>query len=75
MKSFFSRNRLGSRPPVVNASTLKNTFDRRSVMIGTVQGGVAVLLAVRMGYLAIAAGSSIETAPLSPQTARTFASI
>lgn len=40
--------------PVVNASTLKNTFDRRSAVIGTIQGGIGVLLAVRMGYLAIA---------------------
>ncbi|MEL6877857.1 MAG: penicillin-binding protein 2 [Pseudomonadota bacterium] len=40
--------------PVVNASTLKNTFDRRSMVIGSVMGGVGVLLAVRMGYLAIA---------------------
>ncbi|MDY7097373.1 MAG: penicillin-binding protein 2 [Pseudomonadota bacterium] len=44
----------GRRGPVVNASTLKNTFDRRSILIGTVQGGVGVLLAARMGYLAIA---------------------
>ena len=55
MKNPFSRKTgVRSRPSIVNASTLKNTFDRRSVLIGTVQGGVAVLLAVRMGYLAIA---------------------
>ncbi|MEM7664553.1 MAG: penicillin-binding protein 2 [Pseudomonadota bacterium] len=40
--------------PVVNASTLKNTFDRRSIVIGGIQGGIGVLLAVRMGYIAIA---------------------
>lgn len=40
--------------PIISASTLKHTFDRRSVMIGTVQGGIGVLLAARMGYLAIA---------------------
>ncbi|MEM6494968.1 MAG: penicillin-binding protein 2 [Pseudomonadota bacterium] len=45
---------MNARPSVINASTLKNTFDRRSVLIGSVQGGIAVLLAVRMGYLAIA---------------------
>ncbi|MEM7688212.1 MAG: penicillin-binding protein 2 [Pseudomonadota bacterium] len=50
----FAKSGLSSRPPVVNASILKNTFDRRSVVIGTIQGGVAVLLAVRMSYLAIA---------------------
>ena len=45
---------LSARSSTVNASKLKNVFDRRSTLIGTVQGGVAVLLAVRMGYLAIA---------------------
>jgi len=40
--------------PIISASTLKNTFDRRSVVIGTIQGGIGVLLAARMGYLAIA---------------------
>ncbi len=42
-----------SQPPVT-ASTLKNTFDRRSMVIGSIMGGVGVLLAGRMGYLAIA---------------------
>lgn len=54
MKNWFSQRGLGGRAAHVNASTLKNTFDRRSMLIGTVQGGVALLLAVRMGYLAIA---------------------
>nr|WP_255551958.1 penicillin-binding protein 2 [Erythrobacter crassostrea] len=38
----------------MNASKLKGEFDRRSVVIGTIQGGVGILLAARMGYLAIA---------------------
>ena len=54
MKKLFAKKGQKPRGPIVNASTLKNTFDRRSVLIGTVQGGVGVLLAVRMGYLAIA---------------------
>ncbi len=54
MKTWFSKGGSTKRPSVVNASTLKNVFDRRSTLIGTVQGGVAVLLAARMGYLAIA---------------------
>ncbi|MEO0461801.1 MAG: penicillin-binding protein 2 [Pseudomonadota bacterium] len=55
MKNWFKLGSGARRAgPVANASTLKNTFDRRSMMIGTVQGGVAVLLAARMGYLAIA---------------------
>ncbi|MFL0356677.1 penicillin-binding protein 2 [Erythrobacter sp. GH1-10] len=51
---FKKRKGARRRGPVVNASTLKNTFDRRSVVIGTIQGGIGVLLAVRMGYIAIA---------------------
>ena len=56
MKRLFSKNQRGGlrQPRLINASTLKHTFDRRSVLIGTLQGGVAVLLAVRMSYLAIA---------------------
>ncbi len=55
MKKWFSKDRRSSRRgPLINASTLRNAFDRRSVVIGSVQGGVAVLLAARMGYLAIA---------------------
>lgn len=38
---------------LINAVTLKNRFDRRTVMLGTLQGGIGVLLAARMGYLAI----------------------
>jgi penicillin-binding protein 2 len=44
---------LGDARTAVSASQLKNTFDRRSMVIGTVQGGIGVLLAARMGYLAI----------------------
>lgn len=40
--------------PLINASILRDRFDRRAVVIGSVQGGIAVLLAARMGYLAIA---------------------
>jgi penicillin-binding protein 2 len=35
------------------SGTLRNSFDRRSVVIGSIQGGVGALLAARMGYLAI----------------------
>ena len=48
------RGGLSRSGPAINASTLKNTFDRRSMVIGTIQGGIGVLLAVRMGYIAIA---------------------
>ncbi len=39
--------------PAVSASSLKHTFDRRSMVIGSIQGGIGVLLAARMSYLAI----------------------
>ncbi|MEP7222407.1 MAG: penicillin-binding protein 2 [Novosphingobium sp.] len=38
----------------VSSGTLHNSFDRRSVLIGSMQGGLGVLLAVRMGYIALA---------------------
>jgi len=55
LKKLFSSRGSGLRQaPLVNASTLKNTFDRRSMLIGSIQGGVGILLAARMSYLAIA---------------------
>jgi penicillin-binding protein 2 len=42
------------RPRHVSMATLRNSFDRRSLVVGGVQGGIGVLLASRMGYLAIA---------------------
>ncbi|MCB2051616.1 MAG: penicillin-binding protein 2 [Novosphingobium sp.] len=45
--------RRATKPPVTEAS-LRNTFDRRVFMIGAIQGGLGVLLATRMGYLAVA---------------------
>ncbi len=38
----------------VSSGTLSNSFDRRSVMLGAIQGGIGVLLATRMAYIAIA---------------------
>jgi penicillin-binding protein 2 len=40
--------------PLISASILRDRFDRRAVVIGTIQGGIGVLLAARMSYLAIA---------------------
>ena len=55
MKNLLSRWTGGVRPArMLSASILRQTFERRSVLIGTVQGGIGVLLAARMGYLAIA---------------------
>ncbi|MBO9498439.1 MAG: penicillin-binding protein 2 [Novosphingobium sp.] len=36
------------------AATLRHSFTRRSFLIGGVQGGIGLLLAARMGYLAVA---------------------
>ncbi|HEY0959951.1 MAG TPA: penicillin-binding protein 2 [Novosphingobium sp.] len=38
----------------VSPGTLRNSFDRRVVIIGALQGGLGVLLAGRLGYLAVA---------------------
>ncbi|MDA7787868.1 penicillin-binding protein 2 [Sphingomonadaceae bacterium] len=40
---------------------LKNRFDRRSFVIGTVGGGVGLLLAARMAYISIAEREKYET--------------
>jgi len=50
----FLRDGPGRRAPLINASILRSTFERRAVLIGAVQGGIGVLLALRLGYLAIA---------------------
>ncbi len=39
---------------MINASILRSSFERRSVLIGAVQGGIGVLLAMRLGYLSVA---------------------
>ena len=55
MKLPFLRGKGSQRPAkVINASILRDMFERRSVLIGTVQGGIGVLLAGRLAYLAIA---------------------
>jgi penicillin-binding protein 2 len=55
VKSPFSSSRRRQRPAkLLNASILRNRFERRSLLIGAVQGGIGVLLAGRMAYLAIA---------------------
>ncbi|MCX9146171.1 penicillin-binding protein 2 [Erythrobacter sp. WG] len=39
---------------MVNASILRSTFERRSVLIGAFQGTIGVMLALRLGYLSVA---------------------
>ena len=38
----------------LTATSLRHAFDRRSVVLGAVQGGIGLLLAARMGYIAVA---------------------
>ncbi len=42
------------------SSSLKETFDRRSFVVGGIQGGVGLLLAARMGYIAVAENEKYE---------------
>ncbi|MDE1917615.1 MAG: penicillin-binding protein 2 [Sphingomonadales bacterium] len=40
-------------PKPITPGMLQNSFDRRSIILGTLQGAVGVALATRMGYLAL----------------------
>src|SRR5688572_28191233 len=46
----------------VSHGTLRNSFDRRSAIIGTVQGTVGVMLAARLSYLAVAQNEKYQLA-------------
>lgn len=54
------RKKPGNKPPVT-PTTLKSRFDRRSFVLGSFGAGVGTLLAVRMGYIAIAQREKYET--------------
>ena len=45
----------------VTSGTLANSFDRRSLIVGALQGGMGLLLATRMGWIAIAENSRYKT--------------
>ena len=45
----------------VSSGTLHNSFDRRSVMVGALQGGVGLLLAARMTWIAVAQQDKYKT--------------
>lgn len=56
------RNRFSQRrAPHVTSGQLANSFERRAVLIGAVQGGLGLLLAVRMGYIAIGENAKFKT--------------
>lgn len=52
---------LGGSRNGANATKLKHAFDRRTFFIGSMMGGIGVLLAARMGYIAIAEGEKYRT--------------
>ena len=54
MKIPFLQRGPGKPAKMINASILHSTFERRAVLIGAVQGGIGVLLALRLGYLSVA---------------------
>ncbi len=43
------------------SSLLAQSFDRRSFAVGAIQGGIGLLLAARMGYIAVAENEKYET--------------
>lgn len=49
-------------PRHVSSATLRNSFDRRSVLIGGLQTGLGVLLAVRMGWIGVVQNAKYATA-------------
>jgi penicillin-binding protein 2 len=42
------------------SSSLAQSFDRRSFVVGAIQGGIGLLLAARMGYIAVAENEKYE---------------
>lgn len=52
---------MAKAPQHVSSGTLSNSFDRRSVLIGGLQTGLGVLLAVRMGYIGLVQNAKYET--------------
>ncbi len=45
----------------VSSGTLRNSFDRRSVVIGGLQAGIGTLLAARMGWIALVQNDKYQT--------------
>jgi penicillin-binding protein 2 len=55
-----NRRRRRARP-IVSPATLAHSFERRSFMIGAVQGGIGLILASRMAYLSIFENEKYKT--------------
>ena len=46
----------------ISSGTLKNSFDRRGIVIGAVQGGLGLLLAARMAWIGVAQNEKYKLA-------------
>ncbi len=55
------RRRRRRARPIVSPATLSHSFERRSFVIGAVQGGMGLLLATRMAYLSIFENEKYQT--------------
>ncbi len=51
-----------NEPRHVSTGTLRNSFERRTVLIGGLQTGLCVLLAVRTGWIGVVQNAKYETA-------------
>ena len=58
----FLTGRAGHKPLPVTPAQLNNAFDRRVFVIGSLQLGVGVLLAARLGYLTVAENTKYAAA-------------
>ena len=58
----FLTGRAGRKPLPVTPAQLNNAFDRRVFVIGSLQLGVGVLLAARLGYLTVAENTKYAAA-------------
>ena len=52
----------------ISSGTLANSFDRRSLVIGGIQGGIGLLLAVRMGWIAVAENERYQMLAITCQS-------
>ncbi|MDE2403446.1 MAG: penicillin-binding protein 2 [Sphingomonadales bacterium] len=52
---------MARRTTRTTSGTLANSFDRRSIVVGALQGGLGLLLATRMGWIAIAENNRYRT--------------
>ena len=52
---------------LITSASLKHSFDRRATLIAGLQGGIGLLLATRMGYLAIAENEKYRVEPAPPR--------